>query len=353
MTSSFGNFAEETREMYGCKSFTCAAKSDPTIQLRVARWQPTSSNGNSPAGVLILVHGLSEHSGRWAQRAQWFSNELEFDVWSYDHRGHGLSTGARTHMTEPTQLLDDLIGVVNLVHAQYEGKDLPFFMFGHSLGGLIVTAFMEYVVDRNTWPHINIPVPNIKAYVLSAPALVTDQVWILQKLAPLAAAIAPNMRLSSAIKGSQLAADPAVGTTYFADPLVTNTLAITSSFGKNVLTFMALTRSEANLAALEKSKVPVMIYHGEHDTLVPIRASEMFVKNVPHAKFVPLPETRHEAHFEKVANQIMKEVVDFYKSVMGSEAAAATLSTSTATKTKNVKTKAEGKEEEELESAEE
>lgn len=263
---------------------------------------------------MLIVHGLSEHLGRWSDRAQWFASQLDCDVWALDHRGHGLSGGPRTHCTAPEDLVRDAAHVFHSIDAQfYAGRNLKWVLFGHSLGGLVVTALAERVVSAAAWPNVaaNVTLPAVSAVVLSAPALATDQAWVLQKLAPLLAFLAPTFRLSPSIRGEQLAADPAVGQQYFADKLVSDTLAITASFGRNLLALMPLTRGK--LDVLSNGEPPIFVYHGEDDTLVPIAASECVARAVPFATFVRLPKTRHEAHFEPCADEIMGKVVEFIK----------------------------------------
>jgi alpha-beta hydrolase superfamily lysophospholipase len=55
------------------------------------------------------------------------------------------------------------------------------------------------------------------------------------------------------------------------------------------------------------------VYHGKDDTLVPIRASELLAAAIPSLTFVPLPNTRHEAQLEPVADEILAQVVQFFK----------------------------------------
>jgi len=60
------------------------------LPLHVRQWTL-----RSPArGLVLLVHGLGEHIGRYAALAQRL-NEAGWDVAGYDHRGHGASGGAR------------------------------------------------------------------------------------------------------------------------------------------------------------------------------------------------------------------------------------------------------------------
>ncbi len=91
-----------------------------------------------PAGVvrrgsLLLVHGLGEHSGRYAHVAERIA-ALGLQVRGYDLRGHGESGGARGSIPHPDALLDDLRAVFD----DLKGEDAaPPFLLGHSMGGAI------------------------------------------------------------------------------------------------------------------------------------------------------------------------------------------------------------------------
>lgn len=50
-----------------------------------------------PIGTVLVVHGTGEHSGRYEHVGDYFS-ERRLDTYSYDHRGHGESGGARGHV---------------------------------------------------------------------------------------------------------------------------------------------------------------------------------------------------------------------------------------------------------------
>ncbi|MGX7107906.1 alpha/beta hydrolase [Facklamia miroungae] len=88
--------------------------------------------------VVVIVHGLAEHSGRYDYVAKKL-NEANFGVYRFDHRGHGKSEGERTHFNDYNDLIDDINHVLEL--AKKENPDLPIFLIGHSMGGFGVTSF--------------------------------------------------------------------------------------------------------------------------------------------------------------------------------------------------------------------
>ena len=97
------------------------------IQLFYQSWGPPIK----PRAILLLVHGLAEHSGRYLNLV----NELVpagFLVCALDHRGHGLSDGRRCYVKRFDDYVEDLNTYVNIVRGAY--PDIKIFMVGHSLG---------------------------------------------------------------------------------------------------------------------------------------------------------------------------------------------------------------------------
>ena len=69
---------------------------------------------------------------------------MGLSVWAPDHRGHGHSSGERANIESVWAASADLDLLVNLVREQAPGG--PLFLVGHSMGGLIATAYAA----RNT-----------------------------------------------------------------------------------------------------------------------------------------------------------------------------------------------------------
>ena len=55
------------------------------------------------------MHGLGEHSGRYAHLAA-FLNQAGYTLLAFDLRGHGKSEGQRGHTPSCEVLLDDISG---------------------------------------------------------------------------------------------------------------------------------------------------------------------------------------------------------------------------------------------------
>jgi alpha-beta hydrolase superfamily lysophospholipase len=91
-------------------------------------------------GILLISHGLAEHSRRYAAFAREMSGH-GFHVYAHDHRGHGQTTAPDAPLGRFAQrqgarlVADDLQAMRDVAAAAHPG--LPVILFGHSMGGLI------------------------------------------------------------------------------------------------------------------------------------------------------------------------------------------------------------------------
>lgn len=208
-------------------------------------WQGRLPEGD-PTGVLLVCHGLGEHSGRYGS----VEDALVPDGWAVyglDHRGHGRSTGRRAHLDRYSDWLTDFDAFRMLVAARHPG--LPLFLLGHSMGGQIALA---YALDHGA---------GLAGLVLSAPALASNAVpRAAVPVLRLLARVAPTLR-PAGIDPTKVSKDPAVVADYLADPLVHHgnpTLGLSAAlFGQ----FDVLRQRSREL------RLPVLLQHGSLDVL--------------------------------------------------------------------------------------
>jgi alpha-beta hydrolase superfamily lysophospholipase len=98
---------------------------------------------DAPRGAVIISHGASEHSARYARFAAAL-NAVGLAAVAVDHRGHGYTGkggGAVMGAGDGQAVVDDLHELRAALHAEV-GSTVPVVLFGHSLGSLIGVAYL-------------------------------------------------------------------------------------------------------------------------------------------------------------------------------------------------------------------
>lgn len=107
------------------------------------RYEPARGQAR---GILLVSHGLAEHSARYGGFAARMADE-GFHVYAHDHRGHGHTTapdaprGQFAPKNGIARVLEDMRAVRDAAVGRHPG--LPVVQFGHSMGGLLALAFAQ------------------------------------------------------------------------------------------------------------------------------------------------------------------------------------------------------------------
>lgn len=173
------------------------------LKLFVRIWTPKGD----PRGVVLIVHGLGEHAGRYPHLVRALTAH-GYAVFGHDHRGCGRSEGRRGDFRAFDEVLDDLDRVIAAAKAYYPG--LPLVLYAHSLGAMYTTHYLARRED------------GITAAVLSAPGYGPgpDLSATAIRLARLLARVAPGLYLrSKSSENFRLSHDPEAKRAYDEDPL--------------------------------------------------------------------------------------------------------------------------------------
>lgn len=125
------------------------------VRLYYTNIKPSNEKTNIIAS-LCIVHGFGHYSQEFYEIAHFFAlNGINCHL--IDLRGHGLSGGCRMDWT-----IEDLhTDVITLIKcAEADGVDLPLFVYGHSLGGGLVSSLF-----------INNQYLQVNGIILSSPLL--------------------------------------------------------------------------------------------------------------------------------------------------------------------------------------
>jgi alpha-beta hydrolase superfamily lysophospholipase len=126
---------------------TFSYRSADGTKLAGYRW--AADNGQTAAGIVVLVHGMGEHLRRYDHVAEALTAD-GFVVYGHDHRGHGASLakkGEPGHLGQNgwAALVDDLNLVV--ARAKEDHPGLPVAMIAHSMGSF---AAQQFLLDHGT-----------------------------------------------------------------------------------------------------------------------------------------------------------------------------------------------------------
>jgi alpha-beta hydrolase superfamily lysophospholipase len=261
------------------------------LPLHVRQWTV-----KSPAcGLVLLVHGLGEHIGRYAALAARL-NRAHWDVAGYDHRGHGASGGPRGAIAQADSLLDDL-GVV--IDALRHEASRPLVLLGHSLGGLIAARFVAegLAAQRATWWR------PVDALVLSSPALDPGMSGMQRLLLSVLGPLAPQLAISNGLKPAWISRDPAVVRAYVDDPLVHDRVT------PQVVRFI-VDAGERVRASAPRWDVPTLLMWAGADRCVAPSGSAEFAATAPRERLTHTcyPQMAHEIFNEPERELPMAEL---------------------------------------------
>lgn len=260
----------------------------PGISLYEQWWLPAGELKSA----IVIVHGIAEHSGRYAHVAEYFVRH-GYAVGIYDQYGHGKSDGKRSYIHSFKLLMDDMEAFVNRAHEKANGNGI--FLLGHSLGGGMVT---RYLIDRDQ--------SNIRGAMLSAPMVAIGSsipTWLV-KISKILGAVAPTLPVLK-LDNSTISRDPQVTKKYDSDPL--------NYRGK----LQARTGAEINRfleyvqANLNRIKMPLLIMQGTQDRLVdPAGSHLLYEKTSSKDKTLKFYEgLYHEIFNEPEKEQVMNDMV--------------------------------------------
>ena len=264
---------------------TKSLKAKDGIQLFVRENTPPQYKG-----IICIVHGFGEHSGRYAHVADFF-NKNGYAVLAMDNRGHGKSEGKRGHTPSFDSYLDDI--ETFLMDTKQRLANVPLFLYGHSMGGNLT---LNYVIRRQ--PTL------LRGLIVTGPwiQLAFEPKPILITMGKIMRSIVPTFTQDSGLNADDISRDKAVVAAYKADPLVHSK--ITASAG------MSMTESATFLNTFSgEMPIPTLILHGTDDKLIAQSASEAFanrVKNVTYKKYVGL---YHEIHNDPEKMDILNDIL--------------------------------------------
>ena len=258
-------------------------------------WLP---DGDARA-VLLISHGLAEHSGRYMNVVNHFVPR-GYAVYALDHYGHGRSEGRRVYVKGFADFTDVLKQYLAMVHAWQQDK--PIFLLGHSMGALISAYFL---LEHQS---------EFAGAILSGPSVIVPKNISRAKIAvaQVLSAIAPRVGIM-ALDASGVSRDPSVVRAYIDDPLVYNGKT-TARLGSELLKAMQRVTAEASRITL-----PIMILQGGADRLVDPAGARILYDTVGSSdKTLKVYNgLYHEVYNEPEHNQVLGDVETWLEGHLG------------------------------------
>lgn len=256
-------------------------------------WTPVSFKVR---GLVFLLHGLNEHSGRYNDFAKKL-NANGFKVYGMDWIGHGGSDGLHAYVPSLDDAVNDMKQFLSKILAENPG--LPCFCFGHSTGAaIILKAALDPKVESR-----------IDGVVLTSPAVGVQPAHpIFTVLAPIFSFLLPRYQFSAANKrGAAVCRDPEALLAKYSDPLVF-TGSIRVRTGYEILRITAYLQQN-----LCKLTVPFLVLHGSDDAVTdPEGSKKLYEEASSTDKSIKLYKgLLHDLLFELEREEIMQEIIDW------------------------------------------
>ncbi|RDI50045.1 alpha-beta hydrolase superfamily lysophospholipase [Nocardia mexicana] len=243
-------------------------------------------------GVVVLVHGVAEHSGRYEHVGERLARS-GFGVYALDHIGHGQSAGGQANIDSMDGAADNVARMLEIATERHPG--LPRFVVGHSMGSLVTL----YLATRAPL--------DVAGIAVSAPPLVIEAGNPVQRLlAPVLSRWAPKLGVLQ-LDSSAISRDPEVVRAYDADPLVFSGK-LPARTGAEILR-----ATETVVRRLPRLTVPTLVLHGGADTIAAPSSADL-IEQRAGAKDLTVdryPGLYHEIFNEPEREKVLTDLVDW------------------------------------------
>lgn len=253
-------------------------------ELYLQSWTPEKE----PKAAVLIIHGLAEHSGRYAHLAEKL-NESGYAAYTFDGRGHGKSSTPKptAYFANMDDYLKDVDGIFKKMKASV--GNIPCFLFGHSMGGGIA---VHYALQYR---------PTVKGILLSGAALAPgdDISPLLISASKVLSLLTPKLKVMQ-LDETKLSRDPEVIARHRADPLIYREK-IPARTGAELLRTLNYIQP-----SMQDFDYPVLIMHGTADVLTNVAGSKLLYERAGSTdKTLKL----YEGFYHEIINELGKEQV--------------------------------------------
>jgi alpha-beta hydrolase superfamily lysophospholipase len=251
-------------------------------------WEPDAQR----KAVVVLVHGMGEHIGRYEHVAAAL-NSTGYVLFGMDLRGHGRSGGRRGYIPHYLTVMDDITQL--LAEAGRRFPELPQFLYGQSMGGSLV---INYALRK---------LPKLVGVIATSPGLrpgFTPPAWKVL-LGKIFYSLWPSFTMANGLDLTALSQDAGVMTRYKADALVHDR--VTARLGVDILS-----TGEWAIEHADEFPLPLLLMHGSADRVTSASASQIFASSAgASCTFVLWEGLYHELHNESEQGEVFRTLISW------------------------------------------
>jgi alpha-beta hydrolase superfamily lysophospholipase len=260
------------------------------VKIYAQGWWPDLQKNKKIKGIILLIHGLGEHSSRYQHVAEFFTH-YGFAVLANDRSGHGKSGAKRGHVAKYAHVFDDIVKL----HAEASRRhsDVPVFLYGHSMGGGIV---LDYILNKKH--------TGLKGVIATAPLLepAFKPPAALLFIGKLMRSIYPGFSQNNQLDVNLVSRDELVVEAYTKDPLVHSKVTSETAIGM-------LNSGTDSLKNVGKINLPLLLTHGDKDGLTSHEATKQFASKASGDVTLKIWEGMyHELHNEPEKLEILEYI---------------------------------------------
>jgi acylglycerol lipase len=254
-----------------------------------------------PAGVVLLLHGYAEHSGRYGWVMERLA-EAGLAVYAPDHRGFGRSArpSALADLESLEAAVGDIVSLTAVARRVLPGAQL--FLLGHSMGGMLALLFALRHPEGLAGLVTSGAAVEIPEYI--SPLLLRVS-GLLNRLLPRLPAQPFDYR--------KVSRDPQVIQAMELDPLYYRGKMRARTGYQQLLGIREVTSD------LPRLRLPLLLLHGGEDRTIAPKTSEMIYNAVSSAdKTLKIwPGLRHEILNEPERQEVLAVILDWLRRHLG------------------------------------
>ena len=244
--------------------------------------------------VVVLVHGMGEHSSRYEHVAKKLT-EHNYSVVAFDHFGHGKTEGKRGHNPSFDAVLESITKALEKANNLFTEK--PVFLYGHSMGG---NAVINYTLKKEH---------NLKGVIATSPflKLAFEPPKIKLAVGKLLQKIAPSITMGNELDANHISREQNEVDRYINDPLIHDKISPNFS-----LTFIDTGKWAIENA--NKLNSNMILLHGTDDKIIDYKGTEEFANNTNKATLKLYEGGYHELHNDLCKEEMLHDVVSWINS---------------------------------------